>query len=154
MNAEITFVTVEPLNEKPEILHAGSFEAVSQDSREFCFDFFASETHMHIRKDGRVNITVFLKQRDIECFISDNKENGVDDEEITPEFITSSTIEAINYECYMNAADEREGEYVELELVSFGVEADGVEKYFPEEEIARINADVMPEGTEGGTTFQ
>lgn len=140
MRAVVILKSKESLPRQPEIFSVGGFTAVTKDGREFCFDFKGSGTWVNCDNAGIYVFSTTLKGRDIEVFIESNSENGVEDSEITGEFIAQSSLTELNYECYLTADDEIRDTPTDLSLVKFTIYENGMEYSFPTEMIEVFNA--------------
>lgn len=137
MRGVVVLRSLEPVKEKPAIYSIGGFTAISEDGREYHFDWCESYTSCEHDEGGRLIFESDLRNFDDEYF-KDSSEVNID--ELTPEFITSSKLKEVYYECF---EDENEENFVHLEIVGFGVqEWDGekyIEKEFSDSEIQRYN---------------
>lgn len=143
MKAYIVLKSLQPMSEKPAIFSVGGYSATSADGREFSFDFEEASNAFTIDEEGKGVFTSTCSNRDIEVYIDQNLESGVEDSEITAEFIASSSLVEVFYECYLTAEDEVNAKMAELKVVSFEIlDNDDTVGKFSEEELERFNKEV------------
>jgi hypothetical protein len=142
IRAEISLKSVKPMSKKPTIFSVGGFTATSKDGREFRFDWEEQYGGCEI-VDGFGTFDVQLRAFDDNCYAEDNKNNGVDQLSISPEFINDSQITEAFYECYMKEEDEAEGkcELLEVIAINFYGEFNGESQdvNYPEDKLEILN---------------
>jgi hypothetical protein len=140
MKAYITLKSIEVLPKKPEIFSIGGFTMVTTDGRTFMFDFEETSAGATLEEStGKYIFDCCLKERDVDVFFEENEEAGIMDEEITPKFITTSMIEEICYEYYLDVDHEESDEFCMLEVMDFSIEEGEECEEVPSVEIERYN---------------
>lgn len=112
MKALIVLKRVDGKKEKFKNFSIGGFRAVTQEGREFQFDFDMM--------DGSFidcEVICWLRDFNAEDFEEQNKENNVKSSEITGEFIVNSKLTEIFYEAF----NDDEGEVIPLDVIRFEI---------------------------------
>jgi hypothetical protein len=123
VNGWLTMRSVEPCNQIPEHFIVSRFGCVSKDRRKF----YIGWEKTHVTKeiiDGHIVIKVILGKYS-NAFDIANVSQGVFDNEVTSDFIKTSSLAEIGYECALTKEAESLGNFINLELVSFEVSEDG-----------------------------
>lgn len=142
IKAEIILRSINPMVEKPAIFSIGGFSAISKDGKHYSFDWNESATGCVNDEQGRMIFEADLKDFETDCYEEENLKAGVKPEDLTVEFIISSKLTEVFFECYETEVEE---DFIQLEVVSFKIfewidnEKGYVGDQFPDEEIARFN---------------
>lgn len=133
ISADIVLRSIEPLQEEPAIFTVGGYSAVTKDGKPFNFDwdeYYSNHSH---DEQGRMIFEATLRGFNDEDFIESNLEEGIKHSQITDDFILSSLLTEVFYECFRTEVEI--AGHIPLELVSFTING----KSFSESEIARYN---------------
>jgi hypothetical protein len=108
-----------PFENDPAIYSVGGFTAISKDGREYCFDWNEGESWVSHDDQERLVIETQSKFFANDLYDESNLEAGINPEELTPEFITSSKLTEVFYECFPTLDDELTGVYLPMEPIEF-----------------------------------
>ncbi len=131
MKASIVLKRVDGKKEKFKNFSIGGFTAVSQDGREFHFDFDMMEGSF-----VDCEVICWLRDFNTEDFEDHNKENKVKSSEITGEFIANSKLTEVFYEAF----NDDEDEVIPLDVIRFEI-YDGEAYSFSKEALEEFNRD-------------
>jgi hypothetical protein len=101
-----------------QIFSIGGYSATSKDKRKFAFDWYEMSAGTENDENGHLVINCELKDFEIEDYKEMNLENNVEQSELTPEFIVSSSLEELYYEAFN---DEINGDLIPFDLVEFSI---------------------------------
>lgn len=142
MRAIIVLRSVAPVSEIPAVFTVGGYAGITVEGRDFAFDWNEYRTSVAPDEQGRMVFTSELKDFEEGEFVEGNREDGVEQSEITAKFITSARLAEVYYECYL-VDNENDQVLIPLDVIEFGLEHfNGVEwdeLSFPAEELERYN---------------
>lgn len=140
MEANIILKSVNPRDAKPAIFTIGGYGAISKDGKQYDFDWNEMRANCSF-KDGFLIVDCDLNDFDDDSYLEENLKNNVSQKEITADFITSSKLIEVFYECY-NTDLDADNDLIQLDLLEFNIYCDrrkDCEKSFPKEELDRYN---------------
>lgn len=142
MRATIVLRSGAPVSDMPAVFTVGGYAGITVEGRGFSFDWNESCTSVETDEQGRMVFTSDLKDFEEGDFVEGNREDGVEQSEITAKFITSARLSEVYYECYL-VDNEDDQVLIPLDIIKFGLEHfNGVEwdeLSFPTEELDRYN---------------
>lgn len=143
MKAYVTMVSKLPVQSKPKIFSIGGFAAISKDGRPYVFNFKGLIVSVEFDVSGRLIFDIELNVLD-EKFITDSlghERSNVVFSGLTPEYIASSTLAEVFYECF--AENELKGPLIPLEIKEFELEdninGEEISAAFTAEELQRYD---------------
>lgn len=133
MYGEIVLRSFHPVSDIPEVFSIGGYSAI-KGSRLYVFDWEYLNYDRNLDDENHVVYSCSLRGFDGRLFNDRDEDMDITAEDVTGEFITSSTLMEVNYECF-DIDDHKNGKHIPLEVLSF--EIDFVP--FKQEDIDRIN---------------
>lgn len=144
IRGQLTLKSVSKMKECPAVFSVGGFTAKTEDGKDVHFDWDDQYSGYEYNKENEcMYFHTQLRTFNDDVYEEMNKESGIEQLSITPEFLKDTKLTEVFYECYMNADDVDKIECEKLELVSFNIygEVNGKTQdiYYSEDKIKEFN---------------